>query len=361
MDTDRPSPPSAPIPRPIGRILEPLYRAALARRNRAFDAGRGVIDLGAPVLSVGNISAGGVGKTPMVMRILRWLLDAGLRPAVAMRGYKARPGLPSDEQALYADRFPDLPIVARPDRVAGLIPLLRDRIINCVVLDDGFQHRRLARALDIVLIDAMRDPFADRCLPAGWLREPVESLRRGGGRAIVLTHAESVAPDRLAALRAKIKAVTGHPPIAETRHEWAELLTGAGPLPIAQLRGAGVIVACAIGNPHAFAHAVEAIGARVHAIVARRDHHHWTPRDAHALADLARRHADSGEPALVLTTEKDWVKLRRLPHADLPTRLAWPRLELAFQRGEPELRELVLACAASNRGTFEPGRYTATL
>ncbi len=347
MDTERPRAPSpsAPIPRPIGGLIEPLYRAVLAQRNRAFDAGRGVTDLGVPVLSVGNISVGGVGKTPMVIRILRWLLEADLRPAVALRGYKARPGCPSDEQSQYQDRFPGIPIVARPDRAAGLIPLLRDGIINCAVLDDGFQHRRLARALDIVLIDASRDPFADRCLPAGWLREPVESLRRGGGRAIVLTHTESVGPDHLAALRAKIEAVAGHPPIAEARHEWAHLATGDGPAPIERLRGAGVILACAIGNPHAFARAAEASGARVRAAVTKRDHHRWTARDTRSLAELARRHAERGEPALVLTTEKDWVKLRRLPSAVLPTRLAWPHLELAFQRGERELLELVLACA----------------
>lgn len=341
-------PRAAPAPRALGMLIEPVYRAVVAHRNRAFDAGRGVVNIGVPVISVGNLSVGGSGKTPMVMRIVEWLLDDGRRPAIAMRGYKARAGEPSDEEAEYRERFPGLPIVAQPNRAAGLAPLAAARSIDCVVLDDGFQHRRIARALDIVLIDSARDPFHDRCLPAGWLREPVASLARAD--LVVLTHIEIVSDAARSALREAVRSVTGRPPEGEARHVWVGLSGRTAPRGVAELVGRRVVVACAIGNPSAFVGAARAAGADVAAVVERRDHHHWNDSDARELARLARVHGSgAGGDAMVLTTEKDWVKLRRLDEGALPREIVRPRLRLEFDAGEAPIREKILAAARADR------------
>ncbi|HRQ74118.1 MAG TPA: tetraacyldisaccharide 4'-kinase, partial [Phycisphaerales bacterium] len=156
------------VPGLPGRLAAMVYGAAIARRNRAFDAGRGVVTLDRPVISVGNLSTGGTGKSPTVAWVVRTLREAGRDPCIAMRGYRSRDGV-SDEAEEYRAAFDDLPVVARPDRLQGLIELFaseRGGRVDAVVLDDGFQHRCIARALDLVLIDATRDPFADAMIPA---------------------------------------------------------------------------------------------------------------------------------------------------------------------------------------------------
>jgi tetraacyldisaccharide 4'-kinase len=324
-----------PIPAPLGLIAEPFYRAAVAWRNRAFDASRGVTRLSVPVFSVGNLSVGGSGKTPMVMRIVEWLRAAGHRPAIAMRGYRAVPGRMSDEEAEYRNRFLDVPIVAQPDRLAGLKPILDAGQADCVVLDDGFQHRYIARDLDIVLVDATRSPFEDRCLPAGWLREPVESLERAG--IVVLTHAEAVTESEISNLKSQISNLISPTPVFTARHVWTSLrIAGAPDAPIEWLRGRPVIVACGIGNPAAFIAAVRSAGAIMPGAVERRDHHEWNRAD---IEEVRGRLGRSPE-AWVVTTEKDWVKLNRLDLTGLP--IARPVLSIDLGSEQELLRERVL-------------------
>lgn len=340
-----------PLPAALGRALEPLYRAAVARRNAAFDTGRRVTRLPVPVISVGNLSVGGTGKTPMVMQIVEWLLEAGRRPAIALRGYRAARGAASDEQSEHLRRFPDVPVVARPDRAAGLEPLVTSGLIDCAVLDDAFQHRFVYRDLDLVLIDASRDPFADRCLPAGWLREPVASLRRAG--AIVLTHLETTPPPALAALRGRVQSLTGRPPVAESRHAWDRIFIAAREEPIEWLVRRPVIVACAIGNPSAFLAAAAASGAQVIASLVMPDHHRWSSEDAARINRLAAG-APAERPPALLTTEKDWVKLELLPPGAITLTIARPRLRLAFERGAADLRSAVVASLASHPAAQRP-------
>jgi len=331
-----------PVPGPIGRLGERFYRAAIDRRNAAFDLGQGVVRLSVPVISVGNLSVGGTGKTPMVMRAVEWLLDAGRRPAIAMRGYRARPGEPSDEEAEYRDRFTDVAIVAQPDRAAGLAPLIEEGEVDSVVLDDGFQHRQLDRDLDIVLLDATRPFDQDRCLPAGWLREPAESLARAG--AVVLTRIDQANEATVERLRRAVEAATGHPPTAECAHGWESVRVGTEDRPVEVLCGRSVVVACAIGNPESFVRACEGAGAIVSGTLVRRDHHAWNARDLRELRRLA------GLDAVVLTTAKDFVKLRGLDLGDLSPRVAVPRLAIRFTSGEDALRDAVMQAVAAAPG-----------
>lgn len=342
----------SPLPgalRPLGGAIEPVYRRVVARRNARFDSGRGVVTLDRPVISVGNLTVGGTGKTPMVDRIVRWLIEAGHRPAIAMRGYGARRGEPGDEARLYRDAFEGVPIVAQPDRLDGLLGMFASaegRAVDVVVLDDGFQHRRLGRALDLVLIDATRDPRADRCLPAGWLREPVEALSRAGG--VVLTHTDRASPSGLRAVEGVARAFSGAGPVAWTRHAWTGvrvLVDGREQArPESWLAGRRGLAVCALGRPASFFRACEAAGARLIDAVALRDHDPYSTRTIEWLLRTLER---SGAETL-LVTEKDWTKLRRVRPELWPCPVARPELSLGFVRGEGDLRSLVLRAAASD-------------
>jgi tetraacyldisaccharide 4'-kinase len=333
-----------PVPSAVGVLGEPLYRAALAWRSRRFDRGSGVIRLDRPVISVGNLSVGGTGKTPLVRRIVAHLLDRGFRPAIAMRGYKATPQRESDEAEAHRRALPGVPVVAQADRVAGLIALFATDAgarVDCVVLDDGFQHRRLARDLDVVLLDASRDPFADRLLPRGWLREPVAALARA--HAVVVTHAELAPPAVVGGIVERARGVRPDLTAAVSRHRWAavevrdEAGQGFSVRPTETLRGRRVLPVCAIGNPEGFlAAARDAAGGRTLAPIVLPDHDPYRETTVQRVIDAAR----AGGAEAIVTTDKDWAKLSAVPGERWPCALARAVLEIAFDSGEAALLAL---------------------
>jgi tetraacyldisaccharide 4'-kinase len=336
----------APLPGPLGAAVSAAYSAAMRRRNRRFDTGHGVVTFDRPVISVGNLTLGGTGKTPMVERVVALLREHGHDPAIAMRGYGSGRGRVSDEAEMYRRRFDDLPVVAQPRRVEGLIGLFateRGRRVDCVVLDDGFQHRRIARQLDLVLIDATSDPFADRVFPAGRLREPADGLGRATHAA--LTHAEMAEPAEVARLAERIAGrVSGG--CAVCAHEWSGLRVVEGGReraePVAFLRGRRVVACCAIGKPEGFFAAVRGAGCEVVRRFALADHDPFRPR---TVARLCRAASQAGAGAIVLTA-KDWAKLAGRPVA-WPAPVVAPELSLAFRSGWEELGASVLAVAGS--------------
>jgi tetraacyldisaccharide 4'-kinase len=204
--------------------IEPLYRGAICLRNAAFDRGwRAIHRPHVPVISIGNITTGGTGKTPMVACIVGKLQALGRRPAVLMRGYHRDRAGRSDEQELLHELLPGVPVLAQPDRVAAAQRLQREHPdANVIVLDDGFQHRPIGRDLDIVLIDAT-NPFGfGRLLPRGLLREPPAELQRAD--AVIVTRADTLTGEQRTALDRQIKALHGHPPLAHTAHVWAGVM-----------------------------------------------------------------------------------------------------------------------------------------
>jgi tetraacyldisaccharide 4'-kinase len=159
-------------------------------RNRLFDAGwKKVHRAAVPVVCVGNLTTGGTGKTPCVEWVARFYRDRGVQVAIVSRGYGARGGR-NDEAMVLEENLPDVPHLQDPDRFAAAERAAEELESELVVLDDGFQHRRLHRDLDVVLIDATRPPTRDYLLPRGTLREPASGLRRAG--AIVLTRCDQV-------------------------------------------------------------------------------------------------------------------------------------------------------------------------
>jgi tetraacyldisaccharide 4'-kinase len=310
------------------------YGLVVAARNAAFD--RGLLPrqaAGVPVVSVGNLTLGGTGKTPLVAWVARALAARGLRPAVVSRGYGAAAGGVSDEALELAVVLPDVPHVADRDRVAAARRAAAAGA-SAVVLDDGFQHRRLARDVDIVAVDAT-DPFGcGRLFPRGLLREPLAGIGRAD--AIVLTRSDAVDAGRRDEIRARLAAAgRGRRPTvwAEAVHRPVGLRTWDGPgRPLDALRGPRVAAFAAIGNPAAFRRTLESLGAVLVDFQSLPDHHAYAPTD---LERLGRRAADAGAD-LVVTTLKDLVKIRRPELSGRPLTALEIALEVVAGRAEVE-------------------------
>jgi tetraacyldisaccharide 4'-kinase len=336
---------SGPLPnflKPITRPASWVYGSVVAQRNRRFDRGRGIVKIDRPVISVGNITTGGVGKTPMVMWIARHLLSQHLKPVIAMRGYAARPGEQSDEEAEYRQRLPEVAVLANPDRVATLQAFLpKHPEVDCVILDDGFQHRQLHRDLDLVLIDATCETMRDRLLPEGNLREPLENLRRAD--AVVITHAEAV-DERLAQ---DVWRFHGRAPLAWSRHQWTQLLVHRSngekkPEPVEWLRDKRVLMLVGIGNPKAMIEQVEAAGAKVAVNIPAADHERYDSSKLRMVQGLC-----DGNDAMVVTM-KDWVKLIAFEELRLwPVPIVVPQLEMEVFEGARVLGDLFLRASAA--------------
>ena len=295
----------------IGHFLRPfevLYRFAVTLRNACYDRGAGIgPHPGVPVLSVGNLTAGGTGKTPLVIEIARRLRDSGAKPAILTRGYGGSRQRPADEVLELRAALPDVPVVVNPDRLAGAREALRQHAADVLVLDDGFQHRRMPRDLDIVLIDAL-DPWGGgRLLPAGRLREPRESLARAD--VVVLTRCNQVPPEVAGHIVAEIQALADRASVVRAAVEPAGLWTVHDePRELAELAYRCVMPVSAIGNPESFERLLcEHVGRLVRSLRFR-DHHRYRPADVTRIVRTARqREADT-----VVVTRKDWPKLAPL-------------------------------------------------
>lgn len=345
----------SPLPRPLrvlGRV-EPLYRRAVARRNKQFDRGERVWRAPLPVISVGNISVGGTGKSPVVARLAREMLKRGVTPVIAMRGYKKSDGQTSDEEQEYLDSLPGVRVLAHPDRAGSIAAFLDEGgEADCVLLDDGFQHRFVARDLDIVLVDATRDPFSDRCLPAGWLREPVESLKRAD--AVIVTRVDRVASSALDTLLDRVSmACKPGSPLATCVHSWARIdrysLPGdhPGTEDLESLRRRRLFLLTGIGNPAALRAQIHAVGARLVGERLLSDHAKYTEASIVNYINEARLRGAGA----VLTTAKDWVKIRRVLSRGGATGLEWlvPRVEIEFTSGGDGVIRAALAAASRPR------------
>jgi len=298
------------------RVPAFVFGLAAGVRKGLYDRGwlpRERVD--APVVSIGNLSAGGTGKTPFARFVARALVARGRRPGVVARGYGARVGDQSDELAMLARDEPELLVVAARDRAAGARELI-ERGADVILLDDGFQHRRLARELDLVLVDASRpwglpaaargDPPVRALLPRGLLREPPSALARAD--AIVVTRCDQVEPAALEALERELARCAPGPPVLRARHAPRALVRAAGtPRETrerpAALAGREVDLVSGIGNPEAFARTIGALGARV------REHREFPDHHVYAAADVAGLGADG---RAVVTTAKDAAKLAAL-------------------------------------------------
>lgn len=265
------------------------YRLAVAGRNSWY-CRRPPSPLAIPAVSVGNVTVGGTGKTPVVRWLGEWLRGAGLRTAIVARGYGA------DEVALYRRWFGDEAVFTGRDRTA-LVATAGEQGHQLAVVDDGFQHRRLHRALDILLV-AAEDPWPVRMLPRGPYREPLASARRADH---VLVTRRTASGEAAAAWRERLGRVAPGVPtqVADLRMGgWRDLLGAPAGVPPGD-----VMAVSSIARPDAFLAGLESVlpGARIET-AAFADHHSYTPRDVRDL--LRRRHGRT-----LVCTAKDAVKL----------------------------------------------------
>jgi tetraacyldisaccharide 4'-kinase len=319
-----------------------LYGLGVASRNLAFDRGwKPQHRVEIPVISIGNLTLGGTGKTPMVEWISRWYRDRGLRVAILSRGYGDAQGM-NDEGRVLEENLPDVPHLQGADRVALARVAVEELESEILVLDDGFQHRRLARDLDVVLLDAL-DPFGlGRIFPRGLLREPIGSLRRAG--VVVLSRADLVDEASRSAIRDQAERRAGPLRWVLARHAPLDLIVaGGGSSPLSDAQGRKVAAFCGIGNPEGFRRTLAGLDIELLGFRAFPDHHPYVASD---VSDLAAWLQSLGAE-LALTTQKDSVKLRASSLGLVPLRSL--RIGLDVIDGSETLEQALSALLPSGK------------
>lgn len=262
-----------------------------------------------PVISVGALTAGGAGKTPVVRWLAQRLEARGRRPAILSRGYRSAGGASSrvvdaqnpdawrdgDEPVLLARSLPHVPVIVGPDRVRSAT-LARTRDADVIVLDDGFQHRRLARDVDVLLWDGTAAAARGRLLPAGPLREPTRGARRADIVLLVDRGDGPPEPPRHATAPYRF-------PVALRTHARQSIPDGT---PVHAVSG--------IANPAAFERALEDLGLVVTSATRFPDHHRFTLDDVHRCEATARREC----AAVLAVTAKDYVRWPKSEGASVP-------------------------------------------
>jgi tetraacyldisaccharide 4'-kinase len=311
-----------------------LYGGVMALRNFAYDRGwKRSYRVSIPVISIGNITVGGTGKTPMAEFLLAKLHTMGFKPAYLSRGYgRVTKGyLPvnpekggasefGDEALQVAHRFPWLPVAVCEDRVAGAKTLIATQEPDILVLDDAFQHRRIRRDLDWVMIDASRLPTSDWPFPAGRLRE----FRSGLRRADTLILSKFNNPGVRQAAVNKIKLRFQHQPLAGfdlSPQAIRPCFPSETPLlhpdgNLEQLEGHTAIAFAGIGNNNHFAAALKGLGLQVLEFFPFADHYAYQPKDIEKILahfEALREIKGKLAPAFVVTTEKDHFRLKTMP------------------------------------------------
>ncbi|TWU42721.1 tetraacyldisaccharide 4'-kinase [Novipirellula artificiosorum] len=283
------------------------YRIAIARRNRSYDTGRSEIHrCGVPVISVGNLTTGGTGKTPVVCFLAKWFRAQGIRVAIVSRGYGRGENDANDEALELHARLPDVPHVQDADRVEAARIAVEELETELILMDDGFQHRRLHRDLDVVVIDAT-EPFGfGHLLPRGLLREPIVSLRRAD--IVILSRCDSVSDQAIQRIEQRVQQANARVPIVHSSHTPTRLLEYPNrEMPIDSLRGRNIAVVSAIGNPAAFAETLRGCGANLVDSRTLPDHDAYSPDTVQAIRQWARSLGDA--VSMIVCTHKDLVKL----------------------------------------------------
>ena len=327
------------------------YSLVVRLRNLLYSKGLlKVHHVDASVLCVGNITVGGTGKTPLVVWLCNLITQnpklktQNYKSAILTRGYKARTQENKDfkdEIAILAESCPEAEVIVNPDRFAGATEAIDKYAAKVLIMDDGFQHRRLARDLDIAAIDATQPFGYGKMLPAGLLREPVSSLNRAG--AVVITRCDQVTEAQLSELEQKLRAINPGMIIARSIHKpvYAKS-TKNKEISIEDLKRKKVFAFCGIGNPDAFLNTIKNLGAELAGSKVYDDHYHYT--DA-CLTEISEQAKELGAD-LILTTQKDWTKVvstfkSQISNFKSPLPFAYLAIEIKFLAGEDKLTALI--------------------
>ena len=337
----------AALVRLLLNVIAVFYGMGVCLRNWLFDGGQaksyavtaaGLVtsdraQVTVPVISVGNITVGGTGKTPLVIWLSNLLREANINCAILTRGYKAATG-EHDEPGMLAKNCPGTAVVVNPDRLAGAIEAVKKHRAQVLIMDDGFQHRRLHRDIDIVTIDAMLPFGYGRLLPAGLLREPVSALKRA--QAAIITRCDLVSRNNLTELTATISRINPRMIVVQTIHSPVCAKSGKRQISLEELKNKKIYAFCGIANPEAFLATVGLVGANIAGSKVYDDHHSYTAGDVEG---IYRDAAQSGAE-MILTTEKDYNKIG-LPDGPSVLELAYLAVRLQFVEGLDGIRQLI--------------------
>ena len=321
------------------RLLEMPYCSVVSCRNFLFN--KRIVSahrFSVPIISVGNLTLGGTGKSPMVAWLCRFFLEHNIRPGLVSRGYGKVSSEGNDEFMEMSRRFPTVPHIQDRDRGRAIQKLLQTEQVDLIILDDAFQHRRVERNIDVVLIDATVPFGFGHVFPRGTLRESLTGLRRA--HIALLTRSDLVDGAEREKIRQRVLSINPNIIWGETTHVPTSLVSAqscsAGAFvtePIESISGQSVLAFCGIGNPAAFQKTLERCSVRVAKLIPFPDHYHYTARDIETLIRTAQEfNTDS-----ILCTMKDLVKLARMGFLELPLRAV--SIEIQFTIGESTVRE----------------------
>ncbi len=335
-----------------------LYGLVIMARNRAYDKGwLRQESAGVPVLSVGNITAGGTGKTPLVEYLVRRLLEAGKHPAIVSRGYRRRSNgvvvvsdgtsvqsdaaMGGDEPVQMARKLKSVPVVVAERRIAAARMAVRDFHADVLVLDDGFQHRSLKRDLNILVVDSRKDLTREPMLPAGLRREPLSAIKRAN--LVVLS---------------KVDPGSEHSPSLDQFAHWlpgAPVLSRMVPAGISRfidhreasiadlLESPGVAFS-GIADHAGFLQSLQGLGVTIAEDVRFRDHHLYDRGDMLRV----RKTLQTSGASFLVTTEKDAVRIEADPAMkDLLLAIApvyFVRVEVEILSGMDQLHSALERC-----------------
>ena len=327
-----------------------LYGLIVMLRNRLFDRGFVTSErLPGRVISVGNLTVGGTGKTPMVIYLAEMLRANGYRPVVLSRGYGGTSKHPvnvvskgdeplmghheaGDEPVLIANTLRGVPVLTGPRRALTGDWALKNLDVDALILDDGFQHRRLFRDINIVLLNAV-SPFGNGwLLPGGPMREPLRALKRADIIIATGTY-DDVAAGRPIALPDEIQA-----PMFRCYYQPRDLLQGTRGefFPPELVKGKKICAFAGIGNPMAFLKTLLALGADVVVFMPFADHHRYKMKDVSLIAERARQY----QAEMIVTTEKDQIKIAAF---DFMLRGAYAlRIGMEFLSAREDFEKLIL-------------------
>ncbi len=318
-------------------------KSLIRLRNFLYDSGfADTVQITKPVLSVGNLSMGGTGKTPVVVELLQRSLEKNLRPAVVSRNYKAQSqGIEKvnterkmaaqyfgDEALLLADAFPGVPVFTGPKKYQTAQAAEKQEAFDFLLVDDGFQHRALHRDFDLVLIDASRPLGENQLFPKGRLREDFSSLKRAD--LVALTKVNWASPENVRNLKQQISQVTDCEICEIQFHQQV-----AEPLPA----GSPVISLAGIANPELFERNLQGMGMNVIKSFRFADHYAYSNKDAERLL----KEMTAAGASKIATTEKDFVKLAEFP--ELVSVLTPLKLRLQFNEEPKGLNAFLDHCA----------------
>jgi tetraacyldisaccharide 4'-kinase len=317
---------AARILRGILKLISFGYALGIKLVGVAYSSGiRRVYAVPVAVVSVGNLTLGGTGKTPVTVLIASHFLSSGRKPAIITRGYG------NDECRMLSEELPEVPVYTGQDRLKSALRAVAEGR-DVVVLDDGFQHRRLKRDLDILLVDGKNSPVKDRIFPSGMLREPPEAGMRAD--LVIITKTDNLSPEKVKEAKRYADIFVPGKPVVVAKHSPVSFKGVDGRLySLEHVKGRAIVLVSGIADPYHFETMVKSLGGEIRKKYFYPDHYRYRQEDINEIASW-----DLGaERPVIVTTSKDIVKMTDLDMSTLSDRVVALRIEIDVTEGKEKL------------------------